>query len=697
MLINKLKLNYFGRLNNREIELKPGVNLIYGENEAGKSTIHSFIKGMLFGIERLRGRGSASKEDIYTRYLPWDYPGAYSGSMDIRIDDKEYRLLRSFHANDKSFTIIELATGREVKLKEGLISELLPGLTESTFKNTISIEQLKAPTDSELAIQVRNYIANLSIAKSKELDVAKAVSMLTEQKKRLEATQNTLAIKALQVEIEEGLSKEERMDELTIQLRELLVKEQQLRAQKEAIEGTIDQETLSRMEQLPAIIERYKSYQELLKQEELLNSKSRELSAKIEAGEKEALSVDALREDITKAQRARTEHIELEKQSSDLLREEAELSKRVQRNLLITLVPSAILAIAALFAAGLKILGLIPFGIILAAGGAAYFALSNKSKKQKRTLYDKKATLEQMKKKAKEEEKHILNKYGISHSEELSTKLEEAQRKHYDLEHAKEQQKDIEKRRIELEDSRDRIYEAIMKYLQYFIRAEELSINTMHQLQEEIRRRKQETSGRLAEIIKEIDACRLRIERLRWEISTLEGNEEQLLKNQEKLEELIQKQKEGQVELEAVKLALSSIQELSADIHDSFGNQLNQAVSEVISEVTGEKYSDLKVDEKLEVKVAWNGNYVLLDRLSAGTIDQVYFALRLAVADLLLGKDQVPLLFDDSFALYDDERVKKALLTISDRKQIILFTCHRREKELLEQLNIPYHYVDLNC
>jgi hypothetical protein len=101
----------------------------------------------LFGIERLRGRGSASKDDLYTRYLPWDYPGAYGGSMELSIGDKEYRLQRSFHANDKSFTITELSTGREVKLKEGLISEMLPGLTESAFRNTISIEQLKAQMD----------------------------------------------------------------------------------------------------------------------------------------------------------------------------------------------------------------------------------------------------------------------------------------------------------------------------------------------------------------------------------------------------------------------------------------------------------------------------------------------------------------------------------------------------------------------
>ena len=187
------------------------------------------------------------------------------------------------------------------------------------------------------------------------------------------------------------------------------------------------------------------------------------------------------------------------------------------------------------------------------------------------------------------------------------------------------------------------------------------------------------------------------MEKLKWDITALEGNEGQLLNNKDKYAQLEQKQKDNAVELEAIKLALNTIQELSVDIHDSFGRQLNSAVSDIIGEVTDQKYTDIKVDEKLEVKVGWNGDYVLLDKLSAGTMDQVYFALRLAVADLLLGKDEVPLLLDDSFALYDENRVKAALKQISVRKQILLFSCHKREQGLLNELNLPYHFVDLSC
>lgn len=697
MLFTKLKLNYFGRFHDKETELKPGINLIYGENEAGKSTVHTFIKGMLFGIERLRGRGAATKEDLYTRYLPWDYPGAFNGSMDIEIGDKQYRLQRSFHANDKNFTILDLSTGREVKLKEGLISELFPGLTEATFRNTISIEQLKAQTDSELATQVRNYIANLSVAKSKEVNVAKAVSSLMEQRKQLEPSQSMTVLKALQAEIEEGLAKEEKMDQLTLQLREVLEQEKALIKQKDALTGMLDNETAQRMEQLPAILEKYRSYQELTKQVLLLESQSEELKGKISSGEKGQQSIDSLKEDKKAAEELRSELFEKNKQESELQLEKEAIKKDKKKYVYYSVLPAVVIAIILLMITNFKVHGYLLSIVTLVSGVVEYIVLNNKYKKKQRIRDARVEELNQHMVFIQNELNDIFTRNQVNNIEALTQKQETLLKDFYSAEHAREQQRDIELRKNDAEDNRDTVYETIMKYMQCFIPEEELTVIGVQRLQEVIRLRKQETHGKQVELTQQYDTCKLRIEKIKWEISTLEGNEEQLLRNQERLAELTGQQKENAVELEAIKLALASIQELSAQIHDSFGHQLNLEVSEVIAEVTGKKYSDLKVDEKLDVKVGWNGDYVLLERLSAGTIDQVYFALRLAVADLLLGKDEIPLLLDDSFALYDDTRVKAALTEIAKRRQIILFTCHKREQKLLEEMGLPYHFVDLTC
>ena len=127
---------------------------------------------------------------------------------------------------------------------------------------------------------------------------------------------------------------------------------------------------------------------------------------------------------------------------------------------------------------------------------------------------------------------------------------------------------------------------------------------------------------------------------------------------------------------------IESIQELSKNIHDSFGGQLNKAVEEIISELTSGRYKELRIDEKLDVSVCRKDDFLPVDKLSAGTIDQIYFSLRLAIAALLLGKEELPLILDDSFALYDEGRIKAAITRIAKRKQIILFTCNRREKGL---------------
>ena len=73
----------------------------------------------------------------------------------------------------------------------------------------------------------------------------------------------------------------------------------------------------------------------------------------------------------------------------------------------------------------------------------------------------------------------------------------------------------------------------------------------------------------------------------------------------------------------------------------------------------------------------------------------MYFALRLAVSDLLLGEEPMPLILDDSFALYDDSRVKAALAKMANRSQLILFSCQTREKQLLEELGLDFNYIEL--
>jgi uncharacterized protein YhaN len=89
---------------------------------------------------------------------------------------------------------------------------------------------------------------------------------------------------------------------------------------------------------------------------------------------------------------------------------------------------------------------------------------------------------------------------------------------------------------------------------------------------------------------------------------------------------------------------------------------------------------------------------VNIDSLSAGTIDQIYFAVRVALVDILSKDKKSPILLDDCFTQYDRGRLLNSVNILSEigkNRQIILFTCHLREKEILEQMNFEYNYIEL--
>lgn len=629
MLLTKLKVDYFGKFTGKEIELKPGINLIYGENEAGKSTLHTFIKGMLFGIERLRGRGAASKEDTYTRYLPWKYPGAYGGQMDIKVDDREYRLQRSFHANNKAFAIIDLLTGRELKLKEGHISELIPQLTETSFRNTISIEQLRAETDAELAANVRNYITNLSIAKSREVNVGKAISSLKDQKKALESLPYAAQINSLSDMIKEGEAREEKIDLLVSDLRALEAKEIELKEKVNNHKSPTNEREEELIGQLPAVLEKYRAYQELTRQYSQLESQ-----------------VEALRVKL----------LNYQNRLNDLNKKVEDNIQGAKRRGLFYIGIPVVISLISLFLTRSPLVAIILLTISLVIGG---LLLAFANSKNNSSIKD--------------------ERFKINMS----------------LEHSEEQLKEVTDRWKSIEDSCDELHDTIMIYMQEFVSEDELTLAAVERLQEAIKNKRKEASQKQSNYNQQLEEYRFQIGKIRWELSQLEENETNLIKNKEQYIYTKQKQEENILELDAINLALSTIHNLSVSIHDSFGLQLNETVSKIVGEVTNHKYQDIKIDEKLNIKFGWKDKYIVLDRLSAGTIDQVYFALRLAASDLLLGKNTVPLIMDDSFALYDDGRVKAALTSIKDRSQVILFSCQKREKQLLDDLGISYHFIKL--
>ena len=181
-----LYISGFGKFHDTAVSFEDGLNVIYGKNEAGKSTIHTFIRGMLFGIERQRGR--AARNDIYSKYEPWENSGTYEGQLRLESDDGTiYRIERSFQKNKKEFTVINETTGREEPDGRAVLQEILGGMSETMYNNTISISQLKSATDEGMVSELKNYIANMNTSGNMALNITKATAYLKNQRKQFES------------------------------------------------------------------------------------------------------------------------------------------------------------------------------------------------------------------------------------------------------------------------------------------------------------------------------------------------------------------------------------------------------------------------------------------------------------------------------------------------------------------------------
>ena len=121
-------------------------------------------------------------------------------------------------------------------------------------------------------------------------------------------------------------------------------------------------------------------------------------------------------------------------------------------------------------------------------------------------------------------------------------------------------------------------------------------------------------------------------------------------------------------------------------------------LSNNINEISNGKYNNIKfIDGQGLIVELENGEYVNANRLSIGTIDQLYFSLRLSAIQEI-AKENMPIILDESFAFYDDLRLSNILRYFSKEFQqnhIIIFTCSKREKEILEKNGIEYNYIEL--
>lgn len=564
MIIKDLELTHFGKFHGKKIEFQPGINIYYGENEAGKSTIHAFIRSMLFGIERQRGR--AARSDRYTRYEPWENRGGYEGKMRIEINETVYRLERGFLKIDRYFRLYDETNGDELKPAQEQLENLLGGLTETGFLNTVCIEQLKCATDASLINELQNFVCNTGNTRSTEIDLKAATLTLKMQRKRLENRLISTVAKDLAVNKKSLEETEEEIKQLRIEEKE-------------------------RSEEGAQLKERLNEERELSINVKLAHRK-----------EKEAL---------------RKRYEEAKKEYHDY---RVDTYGMVKKN-----TPSLVMVAVGLLAACgvlyclwngaisslLKVF--IVIGLCVITAGcltAAYF----------------------------------YRTYFLQQKDQLRSQIEEKE----------------EKRRLADQ------YEE--EYLQLASQPPE------------------NTSDNSMVLMDKIKALQEALGRVSWDIEQKEEYRMELLNEQDGLLEQQDENARLQSEIKAVDLATETIHKLANKVHNSFGVELNEEASEMLESITGRKYSSLVIKDDMSIFLNTPDRYVPVEGVSRGTMEQIYLCIRLAASKLLWEKGDMPLLFDDIFVFYDDERLKETMKFLSRiPNQVIIFTCHKREMEYTEQ------------
>ena len=158
------------------MEFSPGMNVLYGENESGKTTTHTFVKSMLYGVRRQRGR--AARKDEYTIYLPWENPAVYGGTLWFESGEKNFRLSRNFYKENPESQLLCEDDGELLDIGQGDLDAVLGGISETVYENTVSVAQLKSTTGVELVREVQNYMASYQGAGDSSVDLGRTMQIL---------------------------------------------------------------------------------------------------------------------------------------------------------------------------------------------------------------------------------------------------------------------------------------------------------------------------------------------------------------------------------------------------------------------------------------------------------------------------------------------------------------------------------------
>ena len=650
MKINKIKINSYGKLKNKEINLESNLNIIYGKNESGKSTLLKFILNIFYGASRnKKGRDISDFE----KYKPWDSE-EYSGKLTYELDNRnKYEIYREFNKknpnifNEKGEDIvkefnIDKNKGSEFFYEQTQISEDMFLATSVAMQQEVKIGK----NEQNILIQ---KISNLLETGEDNISYKKAVDKLNKMQLDKIGTERSREkpiniIKKNIYNIEEKINELKKYENIQYEIED----------EKNSLKNNLKEKEIKN---------------ELLKEIKINNEKNNLENEKIKIKEKiveeNKNKINIIKNNLEKINNKIIEEKKYQN-NIDGKYEKNKLNKKLNLFFILLIIINILWI---LFIPKLIENKIIEYIFLLTVPTFLIFYIFSKNKLNKKIKILEKNNKNNFEK-INNEKNNLENEINI-YKNNIEQLLDEINK----IKSDNNFKSDLEKNNLieKYEKNIDK------NEIDYLLKKDNINYD-INLLENEI-----------SNLKIEINKLELRKENIEPELENLSSMEEELYSLNEQYSNLRKTN-------DSIELAKKLLSRAYDNMKNSVSPVFTKKLSSNIETITKGKYCKLTFnDEQGLIVELENGNYIPAERLSIGTIDQLYLSLRLAMLDEI-SNEKVPIILDEAFAYYDNERLKNILLYLLEEfndRQIIIFTCTDRETNILNKENMNFNFIEI--
>ena len=622
MIIREANIGKFGKLENQKYQFAPQINVIYGANESGKSTLMQFLKAMLFGLEKTRVRKTL---DTYNRYEPWDTPAYFYGSMMFETGQQQFLLERNFYYKEKRVRLVNIRDGEELSVEYGDLDMLLGNVSAAAYENTCCIGQEQLLPGRELGVLLEDERSNLAQTGSGDFQLSKALQELEQKRKNAEKTRKELEQQRLS-----------HIHQLEVNQQVLERDIAGLKAQQEkqsTQQGTVQERVRALQQQMEPV---QTAYQTVCRREQELKS---------------AVAQEQLKWEQAEREQWKREQFRREQEEAEALQQKSGKNAGFSPLLLIGVAGLILAPVLRSAMDGFQkiapALNIICIILILAGLVSAY-----RKSREKKT--------------ADSGQKHrqSVNDSVQNHREQDSRANDRANL----------QSVEREGRKAALDQQLQRVCQ------QKSVLEEQLQQLKDQKKSLQLQAARQEGSG----------------DQLQSQIQEKEVELENLTEQVAELQQETPEEHNARADRDALELAAETMSRLAARMSKTLEHTLDKEMSEILAQITGNVHEQLQVTDGQGIVLAEQLQKRTPEAYSQGTMQQAYFSYRMAAGHMLMKEEPLPFLLDETFANYDEERLRQTLRWLAEQEnQIFLFTCRETEMRLLTEEDIPFVSIRL--